>query len=849
MFRTSWKSLLGRKVRLLMSALAIVLGVAFVSGSLIFTDMMSGAFDGILKGTVADVNVQPQGQSETFNAVLQRQLSSADVAKVRGVEGVASANGTLTSFDAYPFGKNGKVIGAQGAPAIATNWYDAPAADGQPGLTVVEGRPPQSDHEVMVDPRTLTKGDYAIGDTIKFATSGAQATVEGKIVGTAVWGSTRSTGGASYIVLTDRQAQKLFAGGKDAYFGVWISAEPGVDQSTLASRVRQVVPAGFEVVTGEQSAEQAEEGMASSLSFLTTFLLVFAGIALLVGSFLIVNTFSILVAQRSRELALLRALGATKAQVRRSVLFEALVVGLIGATLGLVVGIGIAKAIQAMFAQFGLDMSGAPLVVAPRTILVSYLVGVIITMLAAYWPARKAASVPPVAAMSGDMATGKEGLGRRFALGLALTLAGIAALLAGLFLDVDNGMWFVGAGAVAMVLGVAAISPVLGAPVIWLLGRLYSAIFGQVGRLAELNAQRNPRRTAATASALMIGLAVVTAMATIGATVKVNTADQFRKGMRSDYIASNLTGMPFSPAIADHMATVPGVSGVHRMRYTPAKVNGQEDYISAMDASSFDKIIEQRMESGSLADYRGEAMIVDDEMARERGWTVGDTVPITIVTTTTQVKVAGIYSVPSKAGMRGLFVPLELPARAGMPAADNLVSIDRADNADPATVEAALQKTVADLPMVSVTDQEEYIKAQSSSIDQLLAMIYGLLGLAIVIAILGIINTLALSVIERTREVGLLRAIGLTRGQQSLMIVLESVAIALLGSALGIGLGVALGTALQRAASEDGLEILAIPWDQVLAFLVLAVIVGILAAVWPAVRAARFNVLRAIMTE
>lgn len=851
MLRAAWKSLLGRKVRLLMSAFAIVLGTAFVAGSLVFTDVLGKSFDGIFAGTVADINVQAKGQSDNFETALNVVVTPAEVAAVRAVDGVRSATGFVQAQGVFLVNPAGKVVATTGAPAFGFSVIEEPAYLGQPGLHTTTGRMPTSAGEVAIDPKTLDKAGYKLGDIVRIATSGSEAMVSSKVVGTVLWGATRSTGGASYIVFDTATAQRLFAAGKDVFQGVWVTAQPGVDLDALATRVGAVLPPDLEAATGSKMAEATSKVLSTVTGFISTFLLVFAGIALVVGSFLIVNTFTILVAQRSRELALLRALGASRGQVRRSVLFEALVIGLVGSTAGLGLGLGIARGIMALFDSLGLDIADTPLTLAPRTILVTYAVGLVVTLVASYLPSRRAARVPPVAAMTGDVLTGRADLGKRAIVGGLVSTVGVAALLVGLFAEsIDNRAAVVGGGALATVLGVAAVSPFLGRPVIWAMGRAFRGMYGQVGTLAELNAVRNPRRTAATASALMIALTVVTALATLGQSAKASVDQAIRANLRADYIVQSVSFGNISPSVAASLAKVPGVAAVHAIQFVPAKVRGNSAALTAMEPTDFDRVQAQRMVAGSLSGFTDRTILVDDKTARDWAVGVGQSLAATINGKPVDLLVAGIYVAgESGSGMSGGLVTRATVRALGVPNVDDVITVDRAAGAPAATVRTALDAAVKDLPMVTVADQEEYAQIQSGRINQLLYLIYGLLGLAVVIAILGIVNTLALSVIERTREIGLLRAIGVSRGQVRRMIRLESVVIATLGAVLGIGMGTVFGVALQRSLAGDGLDRLDIPVAQLGAFLVLAVVVGVLAALWPAYRAARLDVLQAITTE
>lgn len=847
MWRAAWKSLLGRKIRLVMSASAIVIGVAFVAGSFVFTDMLAKAFNGIMNGTVADVNVQPKGQAELTQQVITRSLTGAQVAALRQVPGVASAYGVTYVNDAYLIGKDGKVLATQGAPAIGSNWVDAPAYGGQPGLVVRSGRAPSADHEVAIDPASLSKSGYRLGDTMKIATSGREPIVTATIVGTVLYGSQNTTGGATYAVFSPAFTQQLFADGADTWQGAWVTAAPSVSPDDLAGRLNAQLPAGFEAVTGKKAAAAAEAQLAEGLGFLSTFLLLFAGISLVVGSFLVVNTFAILVAQRSRELALLRALGASRRQIRVSVLFEAFVVGLLGATLGLAAGLGLARLIGVLFSSIGLDIGDVGIALTPRTVLASYAVGLLVTMGAAYLPARRAGAVPPVVAMSGALPAGRDVLGRRSAVGIGLTGLGASALATGLFFDVPQRMWFVAAGALLTLLGVSLVSPVLGRPVLWALGRVYRS-WGVVGRLAELNAVRNPRRTAATASALMIGLSLVTTMAILATSASATIDSAVRRSMTADYTVANVAQTPFSTAIGDRMAAVPGVAAVHRLRWVGALAGSTPVGLAGMDPASFGKLLKQRIQTGSLAEFRDGTVIVDAQWATQTGVKVGDSMPLTINGQPTTLTVVATFAMDPNTSLSNRITTLGTLTATGIPAADNTLGIERSPDSDPAAVRAGLDRVVADLPLVAVTDKTEYAAGQAAQLGQLLTLVYALLALAILIAALGIVNTLALSVLERTREIGLLRAIGMTRPQLRRMVRLESVAIALLGSVLGVGMGIVFGTAAQRALAGDGLQ-LVYPFGQIGGFLVAAALIGVVAAVWPAWRASRLQVLTAIATE
>ena len=847
MLRASWKSLLARKLRLVMSTFAIVLGVAFVAGSLVFTDTLGRAFTNIMAGSVGDVVVRPVGAVSSDNTRSAKVLPADLVTDLATVEGAARVDGNVSSVGVFVIGKDGKVIGATGAPGIAVNFSDAPAGHGLDGLSISEGRAPAKAGEITLDPQTAEKAGYKVGDTVPLVTSGAQPYVKATLVGIGKFGG-GSLAGASLTTFDTRTAQQLFQSGKDVYSDIWVTAGDGVSQADLRDRVQAALPAGVEAVTGDKAAAEAATEINQALSFISTFLLVFAGVSLVVGSFLIVNTFSILVAQRSRELALFRALGASRRQVSRSVLFEALVMGFVGSTVGLALGFALALAIKALFAMIGLDLSGSPLIFEPHTAVAAYLVGMLVTAFAAYLPGRRASRISPVEAMRDDVAMPERSIRRRTSVGTAMTALGAAAMGVGLFTDISNALAYIGAGILLVVLGVALASPLLGRPVVAFVGVFYRRMFGTVGRLAEQNAIRNPRRTAATASALMIGLTLVSMMAVFGQSAKASIDKTIGESISAHYVVSNAVGVPFSPTIADQVAQVPGVGAVARFRYTVAKVGGETTQVGGIEPVAFADAMDVTMDSGKVGDLAGQTLLVERNQAKDSGLKVGDSVKMSIAGTEASYRVVGIFEALPNIWSSYL-TSLDAVSAAGLVPANNLAYVVRSPGADAATVRAGIDSVIADLPTITLKDQAEFAAEQRAPIDQMLMLIYALLGLAVVIAVLGIINTLALSVIERTREVGLLRAVGLSRRQLRTMVRLESMVISLLGAVLGVGLGLVFGVALQRSQADSGIEVLSVPGVQLVIFVAMAALIGVLAAVWPARRAARLDVLRAITTD
>jgi putative ABC transport system permease protein len=843
MIRASLKSLLGRKVRLLLSTFAIVLGVAFVAGTLVFSDTLNRSFTALFASTVGDVVVQPVGAQTQGGTPSAKTLPADLLDDLEQVDGVARVDGNVNAFGVYVVGSDGKLIGGLGPPSIGSNWTNAPSPGGV-GLEIIDGEEPQGVHEVLLDERTAERAGYGVGDTVDLLLPRGTAQFEAELAGIVGYPEGGSLNGATLTLWDTPSAQELFQDGEDVYNDVWVTAEDGVSQEELRDAVETVLPGDVEAVTGDQAADDAADELLEAIGFITTFLLVFAGIAVVVGAFIIVNTFSILVAQRSRELALLRALGASRRQVTWSVQLEAFVVGVLGATLGLGVGILLAMALRLLFGQFGLDLSGQPLVFSPRTVVASYVVGVLVTMVAAYLPARRTGRISPVQALSDDIALPETSIRRRLLAGVLMVTGGFVSLVFGLVLDVPKPLAFVGAGVLAVLLGVAAASPVISRPLLRVAAAVYRRLFGTVGMLAGENSLRNPRRTAATASALMIGLALAGTMVVIADSAKASTDAAIEDAFVGDYVVSNVFSGEFNSAIADEMEQVEGVDSVVRMRFQFLLVDDEQSFATALDPGAVGPL-ELNVLEGS-GEMRDRTVLVQEFYADERGLAVGDNLDVEVPDGKQSWEVAGIVE-DTPILFTGAVTTLATFVDAGYEPADNALIVYEAPGAT--GVQDRLDEIVEDLPVVTVLDQQEFAEERRASIDQFLLIIFALLGLALIIAVLGIVNTLALSVIERTREVGLLRAIGLGRKQLRRMIRLESVVISLLGAVLGVAMGVVFGVLITYALRDEGLELIRVPILQLAVFFVLALVIGVLAAVLPARRAARLDVLKAIATE
>lgn len=849
MLRVTLRNLVARKVRLLLSAFAIVLGVAFVAGSFIFTDALGGAFNGIIKGTTADVEVTPEGiELVESSGQDSRTIPASVVDDLTELAEVESAAGIDQMTGVYIVSAEGKLVGGNGPPGLAFNVSDVEAITGDKILTLSSGELPTGPGEINLDIATAAKAGYTVGDDVKLITPGAEPTMTAELTGLVKFGSEGGLVGATVTIFEEDAIQELFFEGQDVYTSISLTAAEGVSQEQLRDAAKTVLPEGLTAQTGDQVAKDGEEAIGEILGFISTFLLVFAAVSMVVGTFLIINTFSILVAQRSRELALLRAMGASRRQVNRAVLLEAFVIGLIGSTVGLAAGFFLAIGLKALFAAFGLNLGSAPMPIEPRTVVVSYVVGILVTMIAAYLPARRASRIAPVQAMRDDVALPETSLRRRFLVGTVMVLGGIGLMVAGFAGSGGQGLSLIGLGMLAILVGVALMAPILGRPIIHALGAVYRRLFGTVGTLATQNSLRNPRRTAATASALMVGLTLVALMAILGQSASASTDKAINESLTADLVVSNVVGDSFSTTFADEIREVDGVEAVAQFRYAFPRIEGSQAWVGAADPRDLSTALDIPMAAGQLNDLKDGSALVSSTEAKGKGLSIGDTFEMKFDAGSQKFTVAGIF--PAGGTLPANYLTtLGSFNKAKVEERDALLYISKEPSASEAEVRREIDAVLEDVVTVTLKNQQEYADEQKGQINTFLNIIYALLGLAVIIAVLGIINTLALSVIERTREVGLLRAVGMSRKQLRRMVRLESVAIAVLGAVLGVVMGIAFGIALQRAIADDGVDVLAIPWLRLGIFVLVAAFVGVLAAVLPARRAAKLNVLDAITTE
>ncbi|RKN41538.1 ABC transporter permease [Micromonospora endolithica] len=847
MLRATLKSLLARKLRLILSGLAVVLGVMFVSGAFVLTDTLGRSFDAVFaEGTSEiDVNVAAKPKvalSEVQGEQVAAPLPAATVDRVKQVPGVTDAVGVVAADGALLVGSNGKVVTSFGPPQLGENWVGESDL-----LRLREGRAPQADDEIAVNAALAKAGRVAVGDRVGVETvfgSQEKFTLVG-IVGYS--GDRESIGGLNEVFFTTPVAQKLMLGQPDTFSSITVTAADGVTPEALRDDVAAALGDSFQVKTGEELAADSAASLKEGLAFFNRILLGFAAVALLVGTFLILNTFSIIVAQRTRELALMRAIGASGRQVIGSVVLEAVVVGLIASVLGLAAGIGIGALLAWLFGNLAGGLTLAGIAVPPAAVIGAFAVGLLITVVAALLPALRAARIPPIAAMQ-DVATPDRPLTKVTVAGGIVTAIGGTLLFLGLSGNArGNTLPTILAGVLFAFIGVALLTPLISRPVVSLLGAVFA--WSVPGKLGRLNSGRNPRRTAITAAALMVGIALVTGVTVILDSAKGSIGKLAQDSIKAELVIAGVQSGPrppsFDPAVLEKAAALPGVQLVDGEYGDLAVVGGEQTWVGASsDVSALRRIFSAEATAGDIDRLAPDQMLVSSDTAEARGLSVGSTVPVQLSRGEPRTyTVSGIYA--SSELTNPMVLPVEATKDFAVPKPIQGF-LQLAPGTRVADVQPQVEALLADSPTVSVADREAFIEQQTGQLDGLLTMIQILLALAIVIAVLGVVNTLALSVLERTRELGLLRAIGLRRSQTMRMITVEAVVISVFGALLGLAVGTGLGAAVVEALRDEGITDLVLPWGQMGIMLGLAALVGVVAAVLPAIRAARINVLGAI---
>ncbi|MFD9464734.1 ABC transporter permease [Streptomyces sp. NPDC060027] len=855
MLKATLRSFFAHKGRLLLSALAIVLSVAFVAGSLIFSDTVTRTFDRLFASTSADVTVEPKNDLNSQLPTGATETVPASLAdRIAKVDGVAATHVDASVENAPVVDSENKSVGpTTGAPTIVTNWEITERSP----VKLTSGHEPKGDGEALLDADTADKKHLGLGDTLTVQAQPGSFQV--RIVGIATFTTTNP--GAALIFLDTPTAQTKLLGGPDVATSISVDAAPGVGDDLLKQRIAAELDSKtYDLKTADEQAESAAAQLGGFLDVIKYVMLGFAGIAVLVGIFLIVNTFSMLIAQRTRELGLLRALGADRRQVRRSVLTEALLLGLVGSTLGLAAGIGLAIGLIKLMSAFGMNLKSTEMVIGWGTPVAAYVVGVGVTYVAAYLPARRAAGVSPMAALAdAEIAGVGRSLRVRAVVGGVVGAAGAAAL-AGCAASskTSTSASLLGLGVVLTLIATVIAGPLLVRPVIRVLGGAFPAIFGSVGRMSQRNALRNPRRTGATAAALMVGLALVGGMSVASASMSKSFDDQIDNTLGADFVLQNDNFVPFSKELTDKVRATEGVGLVVRQRFTPVAVrlpDGKriETAASAYDAR-LDDVAHITYAQGDTAAALGDGRIaMDAKFAKDHDVRIGSTIPVEFPAgRKTDLTVGALTDQDGSGGFGmqgGLVIGFGTIEKFVPGGQDSALYVNAASGTAPDQLRPRLEKTLEPYPQVQVRDQADYKKLIHDQIAVLLYLVYALLGLAIVIAVLGVVNTLALSVVERTREIGLLRAIGLGRRQLRRMIRLESVVIAVFGAVLGLALGLIWGVCVQQVLALQGMKALAIPWTTIVAVVVGSAVVGIVAALLPALRASRMNVLEAIAHE
>ncbi|MEU7098000.1 FtsX-like permease family protein [Streptomyces longwoodensis] len=855
--KTSMRNFFAHKGRMALSAVAVLLSVAFVCGTLVFTDTMNTTFDKLFAATSSDVTVSAKDASDTGETTSDTGrppvIPAAALGKVRSAQGVKAAEGTVfsTSVTVVDADKD-SLSPSSGAPTIVGSWN----ANDARTMKITSGAAPHGSGQVMVDEDTADKHHLGLGDEIGVIS--ALGTHTAKISGIAAFQVTNP--GAAIFYLDTPTAQRTLVGATDVFTNVNVTAAAGVSDAQLKKNVTAALGGAYKVQTAKETADANQASVGDFLNVMKYAMLGFAGIAFLVGIFLIINTFSMLVAQRTREIGLMRAIGSSRKQVNRSVLVEALLLGVVGSVLGVGAGVGIAVGLMKLMGQMGMHLSTDDLTVAWTTPVLGLVLGVVVTVLAAYLPARRAGKVSPMAALRDAHAPADARAGLvRAVIGLVLTGAGGYALYVAANADkASDGSLWLGLGVVASLIGFVVIGPLLAGGVVRVLGAVLLRVFGPVGRMAERNALRNPRRTGATGAALMIGLALVACLSVVGSSMVASATDQLDKTVGTDFIIQSDSGQVVTPQAVQAIKNTRGLERITEYKTLDANLTtpdgkvSKDETINAADPT-YAKDLRTKTVAGDLADaYRPDSMSVFEGFAKDHGIKLGSTVSVAFKDgRTAKLTVRAITSDDVVIDKGAMYASIATAARYvptdRMPL-DQLVFATAKEGQQDAAY-TSLKSALHDYPQYTVRDQTDYKQALKDQIGQLLNLIYGLLALAIIVAILGVVNTLALSVVERTREIGLMRAIGLSRRQLRRMIRLESVVIALFGALLGLGLGMGWGATAQQLLALEGLKVLDIPWPTIIGVFIGSAFVGLFAALVPAFRAGRMNVLNAIATE
>jgi putative ABC transport system permease protein len=842
MFSLTIKSILAKKVRFLLTGVAVILGVAFMAGTLVLTDTIKQSYDDVA-GKVyesTDAVVRSSREVKGDDGEQRGTVPASLLAKVRAVKGVQAAEAQQVGV-AVVVAHNGTLLDANPNRAIpvAVAWQSTPELN---PMEIVSGHAPRAPDEVVIDRMSMRKGEYRLGETVHVVSQAGSHPY--RLAGVVTYAGRDSAVGAQVIAFAPETAARVL-GTPGRYTAIQVVAASGVSERQVVANLQAALHGAqdTEVITGAAATDETREASGASLQFINMFLMSFAIVALVVGSFVIYNTFSITVAQRTKENALLRAIGAKRKQVTRSVMLEALFTGIFASAVGAAAGIGAAEALRLVLEAFGLELPASETVVKSSTIVISMVTGIVVTVVAAYLPARKAAKVAPIEAMRDVAVEPTRTSKKRVVFGTLVAATG--AVFIGMGLS-DGQAGSVGMGAFGVFVGVAVLGPVIAKPFARIVGAPLPRLRGTAGRLARENATRNPRRTASTASALMIGLALVAFITTFAASGRESVATTIDNAMKSEWIVDTQYGMGgLSPSVAKAIDALPETESVTGLRFLDVKVNGSVKNLGAFDPANVEQNIEIDQRSGDYRKLGLNEVAVQVDEAKKESVHLGDTVKMFFPETGVRpLRVVSIYGTKDPLGSYAISIAA-FDANVSTHA-DDVVLVANAPGVGMSEARNAIETVLKPYPTATLRTEDEFKGSVANEINKILNLVYVLLAMALVIALFGIANTLALSVFERTKEFGLLRAVGMSRTQVRSTVRWESVLIALLGTTLGTAIGLGFSWALVQALGDAGITKLSIPVGQLGVIVVLAAVAAVVAAAWPARRAAKLDVLEAI---
>ena len=840
MRKVTLRGLFAHKLRLALTALAIVLGVTFISGTFVLTDTLNSTFSTLFTSVYSKIDFQVRGVAQfgSGGSATRNPLPESLLPRVQGTPGVAGAYGQVEGYaqfiapDGKPISSNVGTVGI----GFDTNQQIS-------SLHLIAGNPPTTSDDVVMDAATAKSYGFSVGQRVRILGAGLKSAQTFTITGIAQFGTADNLAGETLAAFTLPTAQRV-VGEPGLFDFIDVVAKPGADKAAVQRSIAQALPPGAEVVTGQTIIDEQQTVVNQALSFFNTALLIFALISLFVGAFTIYNTFSIIVGQRTRELALLRVVGASRGQVLRSVLTEAAIVGFVSSAIGVGLGVAAAVGLEALLRGFGTSLPTGPLTFEPRTAVAGLAVGTLVTVVSAIGPARNAVRIPPVAALTDRPfdGAGASPTRRRVISGAALTAVGVLLLGIGLSKPV---VALVGVGAVCVFLGVAMLAPVVARPLSSVLGRPLAALLGTPGQLGRENSMRSPRRTAQTASALMVGLALVSAIAVFGASLSESATSSVDQAISADLLVSANGSGQLSDSVPGAIAGAGGVTATNTVYRDQFEFRSTLATLTGVTPQTLASTVILRMTAGSASALGQGELLIDSATAAKDHLSVGDTVPVRFAYTgPATIRIGGIYQ--SNVLIQSYLVSSTY-FRAHFRQPHPGAVLVRTNGSPGATT--AVANALAPYGNVQVQTRTQFEQAQVSSVNQLLGLVYALLALAVLIALIGIVNTLMLSVLERTREIGLLRAVGMRRPQVRAMIRSESVILATFGAVIGIVIGTLMGLALVSSLRQQGITETSVPWVRLVEFLILAAVLGLVAASWPARRAARLDVLAAIAAE